>query len=230
MEAMKVTKAKMVVNIHPSKTEDVPQSVKQQLSSLLFKFSETFDGVLLAYEVVDVPSNRGKLMSGLYPYVSVKLTANLLLFAPKPDTFLEGKVVKLAKESIHIVVLGFSAAIITEEDIRDEFKFKIKKGEEMYRSKSHKQHIIKVGTMVRFLVKSFDEEVIHISGSLLPASTGNISWLNVHLPEAPLTNRKRREIDGRKEELSTGTVDGGALSNEYHVLKKPKKQRVHQGS
>jgi len=30
-------------------------------------------------------------------------------------------VVKLTQESIHVVVLGFSAAIITEKDIREEF-------------------------------------------------------------------------------------------------------------
>ena len=39
--------------------------------------------------------------------------------------FTEGKVVKIARESIHVVVLGFSASVITEEEIRDEFKFKI---------------------------------------------------------------------------------------------------------
>lgn len=32
---------------------------------------------------------------------------------------------KLAQESVHVVVLGFSSAIIIEEDIRDEFKYKI---------------------------------------------------------------------------------------------------------
>ncbi|KNA23065.1 hypothetical protein SOVF_028250, partial [Spinacia oleracea] len=135
---------------------------------------------------------------------------------------LKGKVVKVAQESIHVVVLGFSAAIITHEDIRDEFKFKIKSGEEIFRSSSHKRHIIKVGTMVRFLVKSFDEEILHISGSLIPPSTGSIHW------HASLTNssRKRRENEGIKE-LSTGTIDGVAISNDYHVLKKSKKQRVH---
>ena len=42
--------------------------------------------------------------------------------------------------------------------------------------------------------------------------------------------RKQRDSEGRREERSTGTVDGGALSDEYHVLKKPRKQRVHEGS
>lgn len=37
----------------------------------------------------------------------------------------EGKVVKLAQESIHVIVLGFSSAVIIEEEIRGEFKYKI---------------------------------------------------------------------------------------------------------
>lgn len=52
------------------------------------RYVETFEGVLLAFEVVDVPSRLGKILSGLYPYVGVRLKADLLLFAPKPDTYL----------------------------------------------------------------------------------------------------------------------------------------------
>jgi len=37
----------------------------------------------------------------------------------------EGKVVKLTQESIHVVVLGFSAAVIAEKDIREEFVWKM---------------------------------------------------------------------------------------------------------
>lgn len=32
---------------------------------------------------------------------------------------------KLSPESIHVVVLGFSAAVITDVDIREEFKYKM---------------------------------------------------------------------------------------------------------
>lgn len=39
--------------------------------------------------------------------------------------FTEGKIVKLAEQSIHIVVLGFSSATIIEEDIREEFSYKV---------------------------------------------------------------------------------------------------------
>lgn len=37
----------------------------------------------------------------------------------------EGKVVKLGKECIHVIILGFSSATIMSEDIREEFKFRI---------------------------------------------------------------------------------------------------------
>ena len=37
----------------------------------------------------------------------------------------EGKVVKLTQTSIHVIVLGFSSAIISDEDIREEFNYKI---------------------------------------------------------------------------------------------------------
>ncbi|KAL5069777.1 hypothetical protein RYX36_020664 [Vicia faba] len=66
---------------------------------------------------------------------------------------LEGKVVKLTHESIHVVVLGFASAIITEKDIRAEFVYKMKHGQEVYASNSHKRHVIKVGTTIQFLVK-----------------------------------------------------------------------------
>ncbi|CAO2828347.1 unnamed protein product [Amaranthus hypochondriacus] len=227
MEALKVSKSNLVVYLHPSKTKAVPDSVKQELSSLLFKFSDSFDGVLLAYEVVDVPSKRGKILSGLNPYVGVRVSAKLLLFSPKPDMYLEGKVVKVAEESIHVVVLGFSAAIITQEDIRDEFEFKVKHGKELFRSKLNKRHIIKVGSLIRFSVKSFDEEIIHISGSLISPTTGSIHVLNKNLPEAVLTNRKHRENEGIIDELHSGAVDGGELSDDYHILRKSKRKRGH---
>lgn len=37
----------------------------------------------------------------------------------------EGKVIKVTQGSIHAIVLGFSSAIITDEDIRGEFEYKI---------------------------------------------------------------------------------------------------------
>ncbi|KAF8411997.1 hypothetical protein HHK36_004556 [Tetracentron sinense] len=231
MEGLKVSDANLVVYVHPSKATKVPQAILRELSSLLFKFSEIFDGVVLAYDV-NIQNKTAKILPGIYPYFGVRLKAKLLLLSPKPDMLLEGKVVKLTKESIHVIVLGFSSATITEEDIREEFTYKLKHGQEVFASTSHKRHVIKVGDMIRFLVKSLDEEILHISGSLIPAQTGSIRWLDKHVEEGSQPERstkKRRERDRGREmqEDYTGLVSEGAfsLSND-HRPKKSKRRRT----
>lgn len=51
-------------------------------------------------------------------FVTVTFLSSLLLLLS------EGKVVKITRESIHVIVLGFASAVITSEDIREEFRYK----------------------------------------------------------------------------------------------------------
>ncbi|XP_052201634.1 uncharacterized protein LOC127807651 [Diospyros lotus] len=229
MEGLKVSDADLTVYVHPSKANKVSQAILRELSSLLFKFNETFDGVVLAYDV-NVQSKKAKILPGVHPYFGVKLTAKLLLFHPKPDMLLDGKVVKLGQQSIHVIVLGFSAAVITEEDIREEFKYKVKHGQEVFVSASHKRHKIKVGTILRFLVKSFNEEILHISGSLLPAHTGSVKWLTKNMDEwshSVRTSNKRKISEGRQEmqKHEKPMVDVATFLNTDHKHKKSKRQK-----
>lgn len=183
----------------------------------------------MAYDA-NTPNNLAKILPGIHPYFGVRVEARLLLFYPKPDMLLEGKVVKLAQQSIHVVVLGFSSATIIEEDIRKEFHFKVKHGEEVFVSTANKSHKIKVGSIVRFIVKSFDEEILHVSGSLLPAHTGSVRWLNKNtedLPQADSNTKKRRVSEGDPEMLEHDKV----MANEEmlslkvdHRKKKSKKK------
>ncbi|KAG8389894.1 hypothetical protein BUALT_Bualt01G0026400 [Buddleja alternifolia] len=177
MEGLKECVANLVVYLHPSKAKCPNEAILTELSSMLFTYNETFEGVVLAYDPGNC-SNLAKILPGIHPYFGVKLTARILLFNPKPDMLLEGEVVKITPHSIHAVVLGFSAAVIADEDIRGEFKYKSKHGKEVYVSKSHKKHKIKVGTILRFVVKSFDEEILHLSGSLLADHSGCARWLD----------------------------------------------------
>ncbi|ONK80728.1 uncharacterized protein A4U43_C01F21070 [Asparagus officinalis] len=152
MEGLRVVDANLTVYIHPSKARNSRHAILRQLSSLLFTYSEVFDGVILAFEV-DIKSTCCKILPRLIPNFGAELKANLLLFSPMLNMLVEGKVVKLGKESIHAIVLGFSSASIMSEDIRKELKFNIKHGEEVFSSTSHKRHVIKVGSIVRFSVK-----------------------------------------------------------------------------
>uniref|UniRef100_A0A166FCK8 DNA-directed RNA polymerase subunit n=1 Tax=Daucus carota subsp. sativus TaxID=79200 RepID=A0A166FCK8_DAUCS len=160
----------------------------KRIEELMFMFNENLDGVLLAYDV-EILGVLAKILTGIHPYFGVKLKSKLLLFNPKPEMLLEGQVVKLSQQAIHVIVLGFSAAVIIEEDIPKDFRYKIKSGKGYYVSRLHKQHKIKVDTIIRFAVKSFDEEILHISGSLLSSNTGSVSWLHTNSGDRSLDDR-----------------------------------------
>ncbi|KAI5428314.1 uncharacterized protein LOC127126917 [Lathyrus oleraceus] len=232
MEGLKVSEASLIVHIHPSKSNQVSKSVLRELSTMLFTYNEVFDGVVLAYDVNSL-DKCAKILPGVFPYFGVNLKVNLLLFSPKPDMLLEGKVVKLTHESIHVVVLGFASAIITEKDIRAEFVYKMKHGQEVYASNSHKRHVIKVGTTIKFLVKSFDEEMLHVYGSLVPDNTGSIHWLDKKLEVVSHSDRsiKKRENDGQPLMSDKDALDGEPSTvDTAQKLKKSKKQKLKEES
>ncbi|KAI3460381.1 hypothetical protein Pfo_017044 [Paulownia fortunei] len=233
MEGLTECEANLVVYLHPSKAKCANDAILGELSSLLFTYSETFEGVVLAYDP-NVRCNLAKILPGIYPYFGVKLKAKLLLFNPKPDMLLEGEVVKLTPHSIHVVVLGFSSAVIADEDIRDEFKHKYKHGKEVYVSRSHKKHKIKVGTILRFSVKSFDEEILHMSGSLLADHTGCARWLDKNLDQwsqADSTATKRKIGEGEDKKLENDrlmiNVETSSLKNDEQIKKSKKRRKEH---
>ncbi|XP_038898978.1 uncharacterized protein LOC120086413 isoform X3 [Benincasa hispida] len=228
MDGLKVSDANMVVYVHPSKSKKVSQAVLRVLGAMLLKFDEKFEGVLLAYEA-KIIDKIAKILSGVHPYFGVTIKAKLLLFSPKPNMLVEGKVVKLRQESIHVIVLGFASAVITNEDIRDEFKHRTKHGEEMFVSRAHKHHVIKVGTMIRFLVKSFDEEILHIAGSLVPSHTGSIHWLEKNSVEGTVTSSSKKKMRENEGEVmlqdSVATEVNALILNNDHQSK-TKKQKT----
>ncbi|KAL3738301.1 hypothetical protein ACJRO7_019776 [Eucalyptus globulus] len=227
MEGLKVSDANLVVCVHPSKGHRVSEAVLRELSSHLFQFSEIFDGVLLAYDVNIVEKNA-KILPGIHPYFGVRLKAKLLLFSPEPNMLLEARVVKLTPESIHVIVLGFASAVIIDEDIREEFDYRTKNGKEVYCSKVHRRHVIKVGTMIRFLVKSLDKEILHICGSLKPSNTGSIHWLDKDFEEISLIDRSgtKRERENEMKMQEHAVVGGKEISLGNGQIKKSKKRRL----
>ncbi|ONH92666.1 hypothetical protein PRUPE_8G188100 [Prunus persica] len=201
MDGLNVSDVNLQVQLHPSRSNNVRKAVLRELSSLLLRFNEKFQGVVLAYEF-----NIDKV----------------------PDILPKGKVVKVRQESIHVIILGFSSAIITDKDIREEFQYKTKHGKDLFVSRSHKRHVIKAGTMIRLLVKSVDEETLCISGSLLPAHTGSILWLDKHVENVSLTDGSNKRRRGNEEESvmqEPSRTSAEAYSIVDHYIKKSKKHR-----
>ncbi|KAF8009337.1 hypothetical protein BT93_J0359 [Corymbia citriodora subsp. variegata] len=231
MEGLTVSDADLVVFVHPSKSKRASEAILRELSSHLFQFNKIFGGVLLAYDI-DVASKNAKILPGLNPNSGLRLKAKLLLFSPEPNMLLEGKVVKLTPESIHVIVLGFASAVIIDEDIRKEFEFRTKHDKEVYRSKAHRRHVIKVGTMIRFLVKSFNKEILHICGSLRPTNTGSIHWLDKDFQEISLIDRSgtKRESKNEMKMQEHSVVGGEEISLGSDKIKKSKKRRFREES
>ncbi|KAJ3688465.1 hypothetical protein LUZ61_017629 [Rhynchospora tenuis] len=200
MEGLRVAKADLTVFVHPARSSNLRSAVRRQLSSVLFTYDEAFDGVLLSHEF-SIEDDKAKILPGLTPFCGVKIKAKLLLFSPKPDMILEGKVVKIGADSIHAVVLGFASAAILKDDIRDEFKYKEKGETGAFVSRLHKKHAIKVGSIIRFSVKSVDEVFIHVNGSLLQPNSGCLRWLCKHQSEDASHERsKKRHRDANKSD------------------------------
>ncbi|TQE12302.1 hypothetical protein C1H46_001955 [Malus baccata] len=233
MEGLSVSDTNLVVYLHPSTSNNVHKAILRELSSMLLRYNDTFEGIVLAYEF-NILDKEAKILPGVHPYFTVRLKAKLLLYSPKPDMLVEGKVVKVKQESIHVIILGFSSAIITDKDIREEFRYKSKHGKQLFVSRSHKRHVIKVGTMIRLLVKSVDEETLYIYGSLLTAHTGNILWLDKQMEDTSLTDgsaKRRKGNDGESvlQEPSRTSAETVSVNNDHHV-KKSKKHKTREES
>lgn len=114
MEGLSKSDANLIVYVHPSQSKNVDKAILRELSSLLFKFvplpfhfllnsrllcyfshsgffycrySQAFDGVVLAYSV-DPQDKCARILSGVHPYLGVRLQANMLIFSPKPNMLL----------------------------------------------------------------------------------------------------------------------------------------------
>ncbi|KAL6506758.1 hypothetical protein OROHE_022590 [Orobanche hederae] len=231
MEALKEGEASLVVYLHPSKVKYASDALLSELSSLLYTYSEPFEGVVLAYDL-NIVNKLAKVLPGIQPYVGVKLRAKLLLFNPKPGMFVEGVVVKITPHSIHAVVLGFSSACIAGEDIRDDFKHKVKHGKEVYVGRANKKHKIKIGAILGFVVKRFDEEILHISGSLIADHTGCAQWLDKNVDkwsQADSTQKRKigKQEDEKPENERLMKEETSSLKNDEHVKKAKKRRKDH---
>uniref|UniRef100_A0A0D9XZY3 DNA-directed RNA polymerase subunit n=1 Tax=Leersia perrieri TaxID=77586 RepID=A0A0D9XZY3_9ORYZ len=236
MEALREAQAELTVYVHPSNAADVRRAVARQLSTLLFSYEDRFDGVLLAHEVL-VNDKRAKILSGLVPYFGVPVYANLLLYSPRPDMMIEGKVELLGKGSIHAIVLGVFSAAIMSDDINEKFRFKRKGDRGKFISQSDKHHVIKKGSMIRFSVKRVDTEMnCHITGSLLPPHTGSMRWLSSHDAEyvSEINSGIRRssnigiKIEKNEQDQRTLDDEDGVINSEQPPHIKSRKRALEE--
>ncbi|CAK9213828.1 unnamed protein product [Sphagnum troendelagicum] len=90
---------------------------------LFRRYNEEFEGVVLAYLDPKIQGPTANILSGLPPYFHVQLKASFLLFSPKIGMLVEGKVNKVEKDYLGVVVLGLFNAAIGIADIREDLYY-----------------------------------------------------------------------------------------------------------
>ncbi|XP_024396219.1 uncharacterized protein [Physcomitrium patens] len=209
MEGLCEKKVKMVVHLHPSRASNVRQGVREILNSLLLRFNEHFEGSVLAHSDTKIQGRTAIILEGLTPYFCVRLTTTLLLFSPKVGIFVEGKVNKVEEDYLGV------------------------DGTRAWMNENDERHCIKIGSSIRFSVKSFqeNEEIVDLTGALLGPQTGCVEWLALQSEEKHeaestqmlLENgvKKSKHKESRSAEVDAEVSEG--ISE--HTPKKKKKRK-----
>lgn len=234
MEGLCEKKVKMVVHLHPSRASNVRQGVREILNSLLLRFNEHFEGSVLAHSDTKIQGRTAIILEGLTPYFCVRLTTTLLLFSPKVGIFVEGKVNKVEEDYLGVVVLGLFNAAIGSSDIRNGLVYcEGIDGTRAWMNENDERHCIKIGSSIRFSVKSFqeNEEIVDLTGALLGPQTGCVEWLALQSEEKHeaestqmlLENgvKKSKHKESRSAEVDAEVSEG--ISE--HTPKKKKKRK-----
>ncbi|XP_031474779.1 uncharacterized protein LOC116246981 [Nymphaea colorata] len=220
MKAFRVAEANLCVYLHPSASKNIMQAVRQQLSSLILKYDDRFDGVVLAHYDTKIQNKTARLMSSLTPYFGVRLRTKLLLFSPKPGMLLAGKVTTIGLDFVRVIVLGISVATISFDDIREEFSYLENGDERMLRSTLHRRHVIQIGTILHFVAKSVEETTGDIMGSLMPHDTGSVQWLYSH--KARKRDKLSSKLESQEQDLQ---MKNSTTPRKTH---KSKRRRMHE--
>lgn len=214
---------KLQIELHPSKLQDVNAGILQHLSSLLFKYQDDLEGIVMAWDKgVQILKKAGAAtIHPYFPLVHIEVKTNMLLFKPRVGSLLVGKVIKVANDFIGLLVLGLFNASIPADQIRSEFKFN--NGQSAWISKKKPEHRLQVGTEVKFKVVRLlsDSSIFGMIGSLVDKkSTGALHYIREGAQEEAVADpeasglpaaeskkdkkAKRKALEGRDQEPEEG--------------------------
>lgn len=191
---LRVVDAKVSFDVHPCYAGNVRAGVRERLTSMLMKGNEMLPGVPLAFADVSIQGSKARILDGLSPYFKVHLALRWLVFAPTIGTALVGQVNNVADTYIGFVVLGSVNGSIAEANM-GAFSCDLEAGPvpEWVDRESEGRHRIRVGSMIRFVVRGVHEANdghMNIEGTLDAPRTGAIDWLARKAKREPVMERE----------------------------------------
>lgn len=216
------TLTRLRIELHPSKLNDIHAGVLSHLNSLLFKYQDDLEGILMAWDKgVKVQKTAAASIHPYFPLVHIEVKTNMLLFKPKVGSMLVGKVIKVANDFIGIHVLGLFNASIPADQIRGEFKYT--SSQSAWISKKRPEHRLEVGCEVKFKVSKLlsDSSIFGILGSLEDKrSTGNMAFIK----ESSSRERAEELKEKKKDKKRQAQDDDEETAKDRGEQKKKKKK------
>mmetsp|Transcript_5505 Transcript_5505/g.12343 ORF Transcript_5505/g.12343 Transcript_5505/m.12343 type:complete len:171 (-) Transcript_5505:67-579(-) len=150
------------VNIPPWQLANIPVAVHTHLHTLLFRYSDGLDAVIINITDVAIEQHKPPHVATFAPTVHVYAQAKLLLFQPNRGQILHGVVTKVGHDYCAIKTLGVFNATVSRKDVDT--------------SKFSEQNQLVPGTEVRFAVKDVNHEggFFSLTGALNKENTGPV--------------------------------------------------------
>ncbi|RHZ22907.1 hypothetical protein DYB37_000958 [Aphanomyces astaci] len=118
VQAAKVAAAVVLVmscSLAPYHIQDPKKGLEDQLNHMLMKYSEPVQGVLLAFNSLQVINPYGHIINET-PYIHVRIAADALVFRPTPGMQLTASVNKVGSNHIGLLLAGvFNVSIAATE-------------------------------------------------------------------------------------------------------------------
>ena len=109
------------VNIPPWQLANIPVAVHTHLHTLLFRYSDGLDAVIINITDVAIEQHKPPHVATFAPTVHVYAQAKLLLFQPNRGQILHGVVTKVGHDYCAIKTLGvFNATVSIRENLGDD--------------------------------------------------------------------------------------------------------------
>jgi DNA-directed RNA polymerase subunit E'/Rpb7 len=143
------------VSILPAGLANVQTSVEHSLQNLLLRYSESINGVIVAYNGIEIRNlGRGKIVEDL-PHIHYEVDCDALVFTPLPETQLKGRVTGFFHSHLSLVVLGFFNASISSEHLR-KGGFEYDPAREVWYDLAS-EYTLEKGSYVHFVIEKFHE-------------------------------------------------------------------------
>jgi hypothetical protein len=172
----------------------VKSGVEAKLGNMLMRYYNDIGGVVLGFWNIKLLEDKGRILPTDPSRCIVNCTATMLVLRFKVNDRMIGKVSKVGKDHIALVVMDAFSVAIPGKNIGDEYKY-----DGASASWKRKNQGICEGDMLAFEVESMNEENGYFSvvGSILNHGTGIVSGDNkgpmvTKEEESPQSKKKRK--------------------------------------